>query len=107
MSRSSSLMGSHPSDQRHKGNRTGEVGVTRPPPHEELLLGQEPERYDVTGIEPSMMPAFTCSSSSATVSDTLSSKLWNGAMPTPSFSSVPMYGVKSNSSSLAADMMDS
>ena len=37
-----------------------------------------------------MIPAFTSSSSPASEPLTLSSKLWNGAMPTPSFSRVPM-----------------
>src|SRR5215217_8771641 len=76
MSRSSSLMGSHPSDRQHGGNGTGEVGVTRPPPYEELLLGHEPARYDLTGIEPSMMPALMVSSSPCRSGLTLSAKLW-------------------------------
>ena len=44
-----------------------------------------------------MMPALIASSSPWRSGETLLSKSWNGAMPTPSFSSVPMNGVVSKS----------
>ncbi len=39
-----------------------------------------------------MMPALIASSSPCRSAATFDSKSWNGAMPTPSFSSVPTYG---------------
>src|SRR4051812_46802723 len=78
------------------GNATGRPAVADLPVERSrrcYCLGDE---GDVTLIEPSMMPALILSSSPCRPASTFDSKSWNGAMPTPSFFSVPTYGVLSN-----------
>ena len=51
----------------------------------------------MTSTSPAMIAALRSSSSPWSSAGTFDSKSWNGAMPTPSFSSVPTNGVLSNS----------
>ena len=80
-------------DSRREAGGPEQLGPDPPPRALRSILVDAATDGDSTVIEPSMMPALMVSSSPCSAGETFDSKSWNGAMPTPSFSSVPTYGV--------------
>src|SRR5690606_2500240 len=96
------------------GHPTGVAAQTGEPPAATLAVGGARRSGQFFGDDgestwnaPEMMSALSCSTSSSSAGSSLLSQSCAGAMPTPSFSRVPMYGVLLKSPTAAADVTSS